>query len=336
MPLTVAKKTTTKKAAVTKAMNFSNIKKIRFIKLGKGGEWADDCFNKGIIRIGFHSGVEEVYQAAIQNKYGKINEYWRKKQGRNRGTATGYSNQTKEFFEDDGSTLWVTFEAGFLYYGVSDGAIPKQDLDFPHPFPTCYRSMKYPWNNRDAKGKILELLNLSGMITKTHGYRGTICKFDPEVLTDIYLKAKLSGHLNKDISAVEDARKDLVRKIKPLIKSLRDYDFETLCELIFSNSGWRRISRTGGTQKTVDFILQNPVTGDNAFVQVKTNSTQKVFETYVAKKSNMNFGRMFYIYHEGDVNDTSDDPSISLWDLDKVSEQVLDNGLVDWVIGHAK
>jgi hypothetical protein len=41
-----------------------------------------------------------------------------------------------------------------------------------------------------------------------------------------------------------------------------------LVDLVFANSGWRRIGRVGKTQKTVDIELMLPTTGERAFVQV--------------------------------------------------------------------
>ena len=113
-------------------------------------------------------------------------------------------------------------------------------------------------------------------------------------------------------------------------------DFEILCELIFANSGWRRTSGTGGVQKTIDIELENPVTGDAAFVQIKTKTTQKEFEDYILKKQASHYDRMFYVYHSGDIMNSMEDSEISVWDLNKVAEQVLSSGLVDWVIAHSK
>jgi len=316
-------------------MKLVSVKNIRYIKLGEGGKWAKDCFNKGIIRLGYSSGAADVFNAATAGKWKDVENFWLAKD-KPKAVATGFTNQTKEFFDDDGSTLWITFEDGFLYHCFSDGGAVEQDTSFINEARTTYRKTKNGWSNHDANGLPLKVTQLSGMITKTQGYRGTICKFTPQPEADDYLRTRIAGKVSENIYKAESAKKDLMESIKPLVKSLTPKDFEILCELIFSNSGWRRTSGTGGVQKTIDIELENPVTGDAAFVQIKTKTTQKEFEDYISKKQASHYDRMFYVYHSGDIVNSMEDSEISVWDLNKVAEQVLSSGLVDWVIAHSK
>ena len=105
----------------------SNNLRIRYIKLGEGGKWAKDCFENNIIRLGYNSGSDEIYLNGINRKWEKIREYWLA-EGKTQNTASSFSNQTREFFYDNGNTLWITFEDGFLYYGFSDGKKITQEL----------------------------------------------------------------------------------------------------------------------------------------------------------------------------------------------------------------
>ena len=315
-------------------MNLSQVNKIRYIKLGESGKWAKECFDKNIIRLGYSSGESQVFNYAIAGDWRGVEKYWVGKD-KAPAVATGFTNQTKEFFEDDGKTLWITFEDGYLYYCFSQGNV-QQDFKFKNSAITTFRKTRGKWTNKDANGKLLKVTQLSGVITKTQAYRGTICKFSPSPDADEYLKVRLSGKVSEGVYKAEEAKNDLLEKIKPLIKSLTPKDFEILCQLIFSNSGWRRTSGTGGTQKTIDIELENPVTGDTAFVQIKTSTNQKEFESYIDKKLSTYYDRMFYVYHTGEISNIQTDASITTWDLDKVTEQVLLNGLIDWVISHSK
>jgi hypothetical protein len=54
-----------------------------------------------------------------------------------------------------------------------------------------------------------------------------------------------------------------------MMRLLEPRDFETLVDLMFSTSGWRR-GIIGNTQKTLDLDLLLPSTGERAFVQVKS------------------------------------------------------------------
>lgn len=129
-------------------------KKIQYIKLGASGKWAEKCFADGTIRLGFSSGLPKLYKLATQGQWDQVRDYW-KKDGYKPGVATGFANQMKEFFEDDGSTLWITIENGFMYYGFSDGNAIKTAKDDGFP-DTSYRLMsKNGWSNQDRKGNFL-------------------------------------------------------------------------------------------------------------------------------------------------------------------------------------
>ena len=309
---------------------FSSSKlKIRYIKLGEGNKWAKECFEKGIIKFGYESGCDEILQTSNKKNWAKVREYWIAK-GKSKGTASDIERQTREFFSDAGDTLWITFENGYLYYGFTGGTRVEKSNDKSND-PKTYRQMDdYGWTNVDINKKPLVITQLSGALTKVAAYRQTICKVE----AGEYIKHRICGTVSKDIRNAEEAKVSLQNSLKPLIKSLTAKEFEILITLLFANSGWRQTSATGGTQKTIDFELENPVLNESAFVQVKTDTKQKEFNEYADKLSDSPYTRMFYVYHTGKA--ISDNENISIWNLDKVVEQVLQNGLVDWVISHSK
>ena len=308
---------------------------IRYIKLGEGGKWAGECFEEGRIRLGFSSGLQNIYDYANNGRWNDVRQYWQER-GLKPGVVTSYTNQMQEFFEDDGSTLWVTIENGCIYYGFSDGGLITPSLgETLRDDSSSFRSMsENGWSNLDKDGNLLRIDRLHGALTQVAGFRGTICSFRPG--SEEYLRLKLKGELSEDVARAQATRGELIENIKPLIKSLTWRDFEILVELIFSSSGWRRTSSTGGVQKTIDIQLENSVTGDSAFVQVKSTTTQAELNEYIGVHTNSShFSRMFFVYHTSRSELSSSDKSVSVWNLQKVSEQVLTNGLVDWVINRA-
>ena len=124
-----------------------------------------------------------------------------------------------------------------------------------------------------------------------------------------------------------------------LIPRLGSRDFELLVELIFSNSRWRRTSAIGGTTKLLDFELEDPVTGDRAFVQVKARTSQKEFQKYVdgLNRDESGYSKMFYVYHSAKpaIRDTKRE-NVQVWACQMVADQAVKNGLVEWVIHHAR
>jgi hypothetical protein len=117
-----------------------------------------------------------------------------------------------------------------------------------------------------------------------------------------------------------------------LMRLLVPHDFETLVELVFSTSGWRRQGPVGGTQKTLDLDLLLPSTGQRAFVQVKSETTSAELAEYVAKLDDLDqYELMFYVYHSGDP--VTEDRRVRIIGPDKLPELVIDAGLVNWIVG---
>ena len=305
--------------------------RIRYIKLGRNGRWWSQCRERKIIRLGFNTGDPEILNNALNQRWDLIQEYWAARSG----TPTAHTNATKEFINDDGRTLWITFEEGSLFYGFTDGGDLQAEI-IAHDESSSYRKMAGAgWSNLDASGKELRFDDLSGKLTKTAAFRQTICKLTES--NENYLRNRLMGGEQLEVLEAKNANHQLIDKIACLVRSFTWWDFELLIELIFANSGWQRVSRTGGTQKTTDLDLLNQVTGDMAFVQIKSATTNAEFRTYRERKilEKGHFDRMFYVFHTGQIDMTSEN-GISTWNVEKVAEQVLANGLVDWVINRAK
>ena len=316
-------------------MNTSQIKTIRFIRLGEGGSWSEDCFKEGIIRLGFSSGTPEILSFAKNKKWLSVKNYWLARD-HSPQVAGSYTNQMRAFFEDDGSTLWITIRNQVLYYGFAQPGDPVPYEKDPNKSKlSSYKKMSGSgWKSVDANGKLLAVDKLSGRLTKVAGFRGTICSLK-EAIAD-YLKLRLAGKVNPAIEQAEALKLNLQKHISGLVQGLTWQDFETLVELIFSNSGWRRVARTGGNKETVDIELENPITKDSAFVQVKSSTTQKQLDSYINKMKASPYTRMFYVYHTGQADLTSEDESVSVFNVEQIAELVLSNGLIDWVIDKSK
>jgi hypothetical protein len=309
-------------------------KKIRYIKLGDGGKWWPECRDKKILRLGFNSGSPEIFDFATNGDWISIKRYWA---DRHVGTPTQHVNQMREFFEDVGETLWITFEGGCLYYAFTDGnPIIKESSNNANQL-TSYRNLTTEgWRNTDSQGNELRREGLSGRLTKTAGYRQTICALQKDV--EEYLRNRLNCVLSQDLSDTLSIISKLEQSIQPLIRLLTPSDFELLVELIFSNSGWRKTTPTGGNQKTTDLDLYNPI-NKQIWVQVKSNTDKTKFNEYVEKhfSERTSYETMYYVFHSGEVGEVSiDDDQIVVWDIQSIAKQVVANGLIDWLINKAK
>ncbi len=88
--------------------------------------------------------------------------------------------------------------------------------------------------------------------------------------------------------------------IKNLIADLHWKDFEQLVDLILIRSGWERISTVGDTQEAIDIAVENAVSNERAFVQVKSEADQAVFDKYwgLFNSQRETYARMIFAVHK--------------------------------------
>ena len=316
-------------------MNPWDAERICYIKLGEKGRWAETCFSEGVLRFGFSSGKPEILKNASARNWEAVRQFWITR-GKPQQVATSFTNQTRNFFEDAGKTLWITIENGFLYYGFTHGEItPDSDSkEFDGSELSTHRKMAVPgWQRVDVNGNELRINELSGRLTKISGFRGTTFILGEDNVE--YLKLRLQGKLSPSVSKAEETIRKLTGELVDLIQLLTPQDFELLVQQIFANSGWRQLYATGGTRKTVDLELENPITKDVAFVQVKHATNNLEFLDYKQQKESSYYARMFYVYSTGSIDEIDDD-SITIWNATKVAEQVIATGLINWLIKKAK
>src|SRR3989338_8898219 len=214
-----------------------------------------------------------------------------------------------------------------MWYGFSNGEQPKTHPDGDGSF----KKMSIPWRNMDVNDKSLAMDFLSGNLTKTASYRSTICGLS--MGSAKYAIDRINGKLPNVVLKAKETRDSLVECMEELLKLLTWKDFEVLVELIFAQSGWKRVSATGGVQKTIDFSLWQPLTGERAFVQVKSETNVNELESYIRNSQSDNLGRMFYVYHTGKHKVSSrKNRNITIWDGREAAVQVVRNGLIDWLI----
>jgi hypothetical protein len=194
------------------------------------------------------------------------------------------------------------------------------------------RKVKGKWECHDIKGFPLTIENLSSKLTKVQRFQGTICK----VKELEYLIRKINHDELPEVEKAKNTLDTLVEDVKPLIQNLTWKDFELLVDLIFTHSGWQRISERGKTEKSIDLDLMSPVTGNKAFVQIKSESKMTEFEDYIRQYEGMKeeFQEMYYVVHttNNSFSKWQDKPDIKLWDVTKLSRLVVNSGLISWLI----
>ncbi len=302
-----------------------NPAEVRFIKLGRGGAWEQDCIegSSPSIRFGFDSPH---HRACVAGDWQTVEAYWKERDPRE---ATKIINQTKAFYTLGDDTLWITFYKRKLYWCFADTEVIEVA-------PQSSRIRKVPkgWSCQDAAGRILLTDSLSGRLTRVQGFRGTICK----VHERDYLVSRINGDVLEDVQQAAIASEALRTAVMPLVQRLNWKDFELLVDLIFSRAGWQRLSPLGKTEKSIDLELLMPVTGWRAFVQVKSEARMDDLKEYIARFREMDqFREMFFVVHSSppELREYAKSEGVNFLGLEEVATLVVDSGLCQWLMQKA-
>lgn len=299
---------------------------VRYIKLGRGGGWERECLDDGIARFGYGTQQPARLDAAAAGRWAELRAMFLD-DGRAAGTATRFTRDVEHFFRDEKSTLWITFSGQQLWWAFLEPDPPQ-----PHPDGHgTFRRTAGGWHGTDLLGDPLTSDRLAGSLTKLAAYRSTTFALDARAAA--YVVRRINGERSPEIERAVLATAAMKASARELVGLLEPRDFELLVDLIFSTSGWRRLGAVGGTQKTLDLDVQLPSTGERAFIQVKSATTDAELAEYVAQLDDLGpYRRMFFVYHTGSISEPDDDRVVVLGP-EKLAELVVDTGLVGWLVG---
>jgi hypothetical protein len=175
-------------------MNSINPKLVRFIKLGKGGEWEAECILRdSTIRLGYKSPH---HKDAMVGNWDAVSRYWLDERNGNRSTAANDVRQIHDFYELKEDDVWITFFERKLYWGRASSEVTELEDK------SRQRKIIGKWSSTDINGQPLRVENIDGRLTKVQGYKGTICAIEMQN----YLVKKINGEATPE---VEIARKSL-------------------------------------------------------------------------------------------------------------------------------
>jgi len=296
-----------------------------FIKLGRAGNWADDCINNSTLRLGF---VNPYHDKCLKGDWDFIREYWIE-EGKSPSKATETTNQIRLFYESGEEVIWITFHNRKLYWCFSKKGISVLEDG------TRVRLAIKSWNCEDIAGNELTVESISSILTKTQGFQGTICS----VNAHDYLIRRINAQVIPKVRIAQKTYEDFKNSLIPLIKLLTWQDFELLIDLIFSYAGWKRIEVLGKIQKSIDLDLMSPVSGKRAFVQVKSSSDLNEFLDYVEQfRSMKQYDEMYFIVHspKASLLNYDGENREKLITVDRIAYLSINSGLADWIIKKSK
>jgi len=302
--------------------------KALYIKLGEGGKWERECLEEAqTLRLDYRNVPHDL--CLDGNWDGVIGHLV--SEGSKHGAAKRHQVQIRAFYEAPQDVLWITFFANKLWWCFSKPEITRLSDR------TTTRPVIDQWSSVDIAGQTLDFARLSGKLTKTQGFQGTICEIHGSEFR--YLIDKVNGVYPPDVLRAKSARSKLGAALEVLLGNLHPKDFELLTDMIFREAGWRRVGEVGGTQKTLDLDLEAPVTRERYGVQIKAEADLQTFEKYCQDFALMDsFKRFYFVVHSPRpdlMNANRENGNVELLRPPELADLVVRYGLVDWLIQKA-
>lgn len=296
-----------------------------FLKMGRRGVWADDGIRAGRARIGWTTtNLDDI----VQGRWDAIEKQIRDEGTGGTGAATMDFNSLRRFVDSTTDDLWITFHNSRLWWCHLSGVVQQDQI-------SKYRATLDGWHDKNVNNETLSVNQISGRLSQLQGYRATICR----VLESDVLRRTLNATPNGKCRDINDAMIKLQDATAIAIGELHWKDFEVLVDLVFRQSGWRRVSVLGETMKFVDLELEDPVTGDRYIVQVKSKANESTFREWVKKFEEGQadrFRKGYFVVHSPDsalaTIQTSREEPAQLIHAKQLAEMVVDSGLVKWVM----
>lgn len=300
---------------------------VRYIRFGKrDGAWEQLSLDRGELHFGYGGITHEMALA------GDIDAIVRRsiEQGRDAATAAQDCRQVLDFYQLGPRCLWITFARGHLWWAFAEPKVEWLGGGGKDHGERIRKTLE-GWRNTDIAGVPLRFDALSTRLTQVGSYRRTICGVGPKD----YLLRRINGTVEPLVRKCDTARDQMLKVLREAIETLHWEDFETLVDAIFARSGWHRASAIGGKQAIVDFVLEQPVTGERAAVQVKSRAAQAKLDAFIEKADAAGrYDRLFFACHSpsGTLAAPDGRDDVLVWSGDDLAAIALRTGLADWII----
>ncbi len=313
-------------------MNTITFNNAYYIKLGKKGKWVEESLSKGIARIGWDSvTIEDIQRQNWEDIRCKIENGYISS-GKKNGAKQDF-NALRRFCDATVYDVFITFYKGKMYWCNFDNSPIESDSI------SKYRRTLNGWSCKTVNEikSILYANEISGEISKTQAFQGTLCRFNER--ETYVIERTLNGTLNPNVESILNYKTKIVELISELLKELHWKDCEILTDLIFLQSGWRRTSMKGGSMEFTDMEYYDPINNERYAVQIKSGANEKDFDDYKKRFIGRDFRKLFFVVFNPDKsiftvkNDSSE---VEILYGEKLSTLIFDLGLLEWIMKKSK
>lgn len=269
---------------------------VYYIKLGTGEQKdiAQKCIGDNLLWLDFREVSEASIKQAISNELNTPSHDWKEAWApvrkayadKNEATQTSYAKAIRQFYTATGDDYFFTFLNSTMYYCHPVGSITQiTENNAGDCFPIGSRVRTTAgWKNcTETKPPILlSERRLSGRITKTKIFRGTICELKDKD-KDVFFNTLCWNFPESE--ALRRLQAESLALLLKAIQELNAHDFEVLVDMLLTKSGWLRVGELGGTVKAIDMEYYLPVTRQTVYVQVKSVLTDTECKEAIEKLS---------------------------------------------------
>jgi hypothetical protein len=302
-------------------MNTITCENAYYIKLGRNGIWEESSLKKNIMRIGWKNQS----LSDINNGNWEIIQKQIIAETADKGAATRDCGALRMICESTNDDIWITFHGNYLWWcKVTEAEIYKDEV-------SKYRKVD-KWFCEDICGNKLLTIQIPGRIGKLQGFRGTACK----VREIDELVRLLNCQPSTEYEAIRDSKENLYGHVEAGLRRLHWKDFETLVDLLFRATGWRRISPLGETMKYSDIELEDPINEEMYQVQVKSSASLRDFQEYSKRFAAGKYRKLFFVVHTPDAQlartPQQNGSQVQLVLPRRLAEMVVDLGMLNWLL----
>lgn len=304
-------------------LNF-NAADVRYIKLGPGNAWFDHAVTNNLLELGHRDLPHEVAQGGDYEAIRKAVAAYKPNK------ATSFATEVHAFYTLPPGSLWITFADKRMWWATAGDQVTWLGDASAHG--ARGRSLQTGWRSTDVNGAELWIEELPGSLTRTAGFKMSICKVaaaDKAIQRILGRESEIAVH-------ARNAKRDMIAAATAMISQLQPDDFEILADLVFASSGWKRIGQLGGVQRDTDLVLQQSITRETAFVQVKSAADQRVFAHSVEAFQRSGLDLMFFMCHSptAELRDVPDD--VIVLSGGTLAERAIEAGHFDWLLAKAR
>ncbi len=308
-----------------KKINFENA---YYIKLGEKGSWAEDSIANGIARIGWSKvHIDDIQKDNWDGIRNVIKQSYNER-GKKTGSTQDYE-ALKRFCDAKVNDVFISFYKEKMFWCNLNDSPLEQDTK------SKYRQTQNGWSCSPIidPSRVFHSNEISGKISKTQAFQGTLCMYKPEEV-DI-INRIINGIPNPNVAHVQKKKDEICELIITILTDLHWKDCEILTDLIFQQSGWQRVSMAGGSMEFMDFEYVEPINKDRYIVQVKSGAKRSDFLKYQDKFIHEEYRKLFFVsfnpHHDllGYRSEQENIKNLCGYDL---ATLIFDLGLVKWVL----